>query len=115
MVAAAWTATMRRPRPAHLFFRANCGACREGMTMHTLYMFRSKHSPDLSCYCGDSRGAGLPERFAPWTPLGVLRRDQQPPHGLSRQAIEAGIAAHGFQLMRVKKQPSALATEATRR
>jgi hypothetical protein len=67
-----------------------------------LYMFRSKTAPDLSCFCRDPKGDGLPAKFAPWTALGVLRRDQDPPHGLSRSAIESGIDENGFQLCRTK-------------
>ncbi len=60
--------------------------------MH-LFIFRSEHAPELSCYCSDARGAGLPERFAPWAAVGVLRQHQDPPHNLSRAAIEAGVTA----------------------
>lgn len=69
-----------------------------------LYLFRSKNSPEYSCYCRDSQGGQLPEKFAPWIAVGVLRPDQNPPHGLSRQAIETGIEASGFQLFRSKQR-----------
>jgi len=65
-----------------------------------LYMFRSKKTPDLSCFSRDPKGLGLPEKFSPWTAIGVLRRDQEPPHGLSRKDIESGIDANGYQLCR---------------
>ncbi len=55
----------------------------------------------------DPKGLGLPEKFAPWAPLGVLRRDQEPPHGLSRQDIETGIDTSGFQLFRAKPRSKA--------
>jgi hypothetical protein len=69
-----------------------------------LYMFRSKTSPELSCFCADPKGVGLPEKFSPWTAIGVLRRDQDPPHGLPRRAIEAGVRNNGFQLWRSRKK-----------
>ena len=68
-----------------------------------LYMFRSDVSADLCGFSRDSRGSGLPEKFAPWTGFGVLREDQVPPHGLSRPAIETGVATNGYQLWRKKK------------
>jgi len=68
-----------------------------------LYMFRSDVSADLRCFSRNSIGAGLPAKFAPWTGIGVVRDDQDPPHGLSRRAIETGIAANGYQLWRSKK------------
>jgi len=70
-----------------------------------LYMFRSAKSDDLRCFSRSSRGTGLPEKFAPWTSFGVVRADQEPPHGLKRKAIEAGIRANGYQLWRNKKKP----------
>jgi hypothetical protein len=69
-----------------------------------LYMFRSTKAPDLRCFSPSSQGGGLPEKFAPWTALGVLRRDQEPPHGLSRKAIETGVKSNGYQLWRSKKK-----------
>lgn len=79
--------------------------------MH-LFIFRSEHAPELSCYCSDARGAGLPERFAPWAAVGVLRQDQDPPNNLSRAAIEAGVTANGYQLMRAKPRAVRKASKA---
>jgi hypothetical protein len=68
----------------------------------SLFMFRSTKSEDLCCFSHSSKGDGLPEKFAPWNGFGVVRADQNPPHGLSRDAIEAGITAKGYQLWRKK-------------
>jgi hypothetical protein len=68
-----------------------------------LYMFRSGKADGLCSFSRDARGKHLPQKFAPWTGFGVVRQDQQPPHGLSRQAIESGIDANGYQLWRRKK------------
>lgn len=67
-----------------------------------LFMFRSGSKDHLFGFASDSRGGSLPEKFGPWTNVGVLRSDQKPPHGLSRTAIESGIAENGFQLWRKK-------------
>ncbi len=72
-----------------------------------LFMYSSKKKKGLFCFSGDSSGAGLPVSLAPWLAIGVLRLDQAPPHGLSRQTIEAGIRENGYQLWREKpKAPS---------
>ena len=67
-----------------------------------LFMFRSDASPALHGFAGESSGKQLPEKFGPWTGIGVLRPDQSPPHGLGRKAIETGVAANGYQLWRKK-------------
>jgi hypothetical protein len=66
-------------------------------------MFRSGKSAELHGFATDSAGERLPQKFGPWAGIGVVRPDQQPPHGLSREAIELGIAANGYQLWRKKK------------
>jgi hypothetical protein len=70
-----------------------------------LFMFRSSHTPGLSCFASDPAGSGLPAQLSPWVAVGVLRADQTPPHGLSRSAIESGIRAAGYQLFRSRKKP----------
>lgn len=72
-----------------------------------LFMYMSKKTKGMFCFSGDSRGEGLPPSFAPWVSYGVLRRDQTPPHGLSRQAIEAGVRENGYQLWREKPKHAA--------
>jgi hypothetical protein len=74
------------------------------MAMHSnLFMFRSSTSETLWGFDANSDGDHLPPKFGPWTGIGVMRADQSPPQGLSRPAIESGIAANGYQLWRKKK------------
>jgi hypothetical protein len=75
------------------------------MSAANLYMFQSNKSAGLFCFSRSAKGTGLPVSLAPWMGYGVLRLDQKPPHGMSRQAIEAGINAVGYQLWRHKKKP----------
>ncbi len=72
-------------------------------TPHNLFMFRSTTSETLWGFDADSGGEHLPEKFGPWTGIGVMRADQAPPRGSSRPSIESGIAANGDQLWRKKK------------
>jgi hypothetical protein len=65
-----------------------------------LFIYSSQKTKDIFCYAGDSKGTQLPEALQPWKALGVLRADQTPPHGMSRAAIEAGVAEKGYQLWR---------------
>ena len=65
-----------------------------------LYMFQSIKTKGLYCFSRDSKGGGLPASLAPWQAFGVLRYDQIPPHRMSREAIESGIDAKGYQLWR---------------
>jgi len=71
-----------------------------------LFMFRSSKSGLLHGFATDPAGDRLPQKFAPWTGIGVVRPDQVPPHGLRRDAIELGIAENGYQLWRKKKSAS---------
>lgn len=75
-----------------------------------LYMFQSS-SKELFGFASDQSGGNLPEKFGPWTNVGVVRPDQAPPHGLKRAAIEDGIAEFGFQLWR-RKPPAEKAAPA---
>ena len=75
------------------------------MAASDIYMYLSTTSKGLFCFSRSARGNGLPQSFAPWKVFGVVRHDQPPPHGLSRQAIESGIAANGYQLWRHKRKP----------
>ncbi|CEJ13510.1 hypothetical protein BN1110_03829 [bacterium YEK0313] len=68
-----------------------------------LFMFKSGAKPGLFSFAADGRGTKLPERLGPWTSYGVVRPEERPPHGMSRNAIEAGISEHGFQLWRKKE------------
>jgi len=71
-----------------------------------LFMFRSGANDTLFGFASDASGGKLPEKFGPWTSIGVIRGDQKPPHGLKRTAIEDGIAEFGFQLWRKKDVPA---------
>jgi CHASE1-domain containing sensor protein len=73
------------------------------MISANLFMFRSDKQASLHGFASDSAGVRLPEKFAPWTGIGVVRPDQTPPHGLRRESIESGIAQNGYQLWRTKK------------
>ena len=68
-----------------------------------IFMFRSGKSEALHGFAANSAGDRLPQKFGPWAGIGVVRPDQLPPHGLGRDAIESGIAEHGYQLWRKKK------------
>jgi hypothetical protein len=72
-------------------------------TSAKLYMFRSTTSEELCSFSDNADGKGLPNKFAPWIGIGVVRPDQIPPHGMSSIAINAGIAANGYQMWRRKK------------
>ena len=74
-----------------------------------IFMFRSKEFEGMCAFSANSQGTGLPGKFAPWVGFGVVRADQPPPHGLSRQAIVSGIDKAGYQLWRRKKAPGPLA------
>ncbi len=63
-----------------------------------IFMFKSRVKPDLRAFAGEAAGAGLPEKYGPWDPIGVVRPDASPPHGFSRRTIEAAIARDAFQL-----------------
>jgi hypothetical protein len=68
-----------------------------------LFIFKSEVNPDLRAFGADLAGAGLPSQFRPWHAVGAVAPDQDPPHNLSRPAIEAAINERGFQLWRMKK------------
>ena len=67
-----------------------------------LYVFRSDTADALHGVSHTSSGEQLPAKLGPWTNTGVVRPDQSFPHGISRAAIETGIAKVGYQMWRVK-------------
>jgi hypothetical protein len=67
-----------------------------------LFMFKSESNSELHAFAADSAGQPLPSRHGPWTAVGVVREDKDPPHKMSREAIEKSIADQGFQLYRIK-------------
>ena len=68
-----------------------------------LFMFKSESNRGLHAFALDSRGEQLPSRHGPWTAVGVVREDKDPPYRISRKAIEKSITDHGFQLYKIKK------------
>jgi hypothetical protein len=68
-----------------------------------LFMFKSESNRDLHAFTAHPAGEPLPSRHGPWTAVGVVREDKEPPHKLSREAIEQSIADQGFQLYRMKR------------
>jgi hypothetical protein len=68
-----------------------------------LVIFKSESNHGLYAFAGDHGGEKLPSRHGPWTAIGVVRDDKEPPHKMSREVIENSITAQGFQLYRVKK------------
>jgi hypothetical protein len=69
-----------------------------------IYIFKSDANTELRAFAGDLKGIKLPEQFRPWHAVGVVAPDRDPPHKLSREAIERAIDLHGFQLWRMKPQ-----------
>lgn len=63
-----------------------------------LFMFKSESNRELHAFAADSGGRELPSRHGPWTAVGVVRDDSEPPHKMNRAAIEKSIADQGFQL-----------------
>ena len=76
-----------------------------------LFMFESETTSDLRAFAGDSSGSKLPERLGPWLSTGVVRPDRDPPHKLSRAAIEKAITSTGYQLWRMKPTEAAVAAK----
>jgi hypothetical protein len=81
-------------------FSSNRG---RGSARPTLYVFRSEKNAELNAFATSPTGSGLPEKFAPWIGTGSVAPHAAPPFGLSREAIESGIAERGFQLWRRTK------------
>jgi len=73
--------------------------------MH-IYIFKSEAKNRLRAFAGDREGSKLPQKHGPWTGVGVLRPDKDPPHHFSREAIEKAIGTDGFQLWRMKPADS---------
>ena len=57
-----------------------------------LFMFKSEGNNGLHAFAPDPGGEQLPPRHGPWTAVGVVREDKDPPHRMSRAAIEKSIA-----------------------
>lgn len=68
-----------------------------------LFMFKSEGTRGLHAFAPDPGGEQLPSRHGPWTAVGVVREDKDPPHRMSREAIEKSFTDQGFQLYKMKK------------
>ena len=68
-----------------------------------LFMFKSEGNRGMHAFAPDPGGEQLPARHGPWTAVGVVREDKDPPYRMSRDAIEKGFADQGFQLYKVNK------------
>ena len=67
-----------------------------------LFMFKSEGHRGLRAFASDAGGEQLPSRHGPWTAVGVVREDKEPPHNISRKVVEQSIADQGFQLYKMK-------------
>jgi hypothetical protein len=67
-----------------------------------IYIFKSETRKDLRSFAGDPIGSKLPQQHGPWTAIGVVRPEADPPHKFSRVSIERAIGDDGFQLWRLK-------------
>jgi hypothetical protein len=72
-----------------------------------LYIFKSEGHRGLQAFAPDPAGEQLPARHGPWTAVGVVREDRDPPHRLNRTTVEKSIADQGFQLFQIKKAAAA--------
>jgi hypothetical protein len=70
-------------------------------------MFKSEGNRGLHAFAPDPGGERLPSQHGPWTAVGVVREDKEPPHKISRVSIEKSIADNGFQLYKMKKKAAA--------
>jgi hypothetical protein len=67
-----------------------------------IFIFKSQPQPTLQAFTDDPGGRQLPQQFAPWHAIGVVRPENAPPHNLKRDVIEKAIGTQGFQLWRMK-------------
>jgi len=72
-----------------------------------IYVFKSETTSGLRAFTGDVSGNKLPDQFRPWHAVGTIGPDEDPPHQLSRDAIETAIKDRGFQLWRMKAKAKA--------
>jgi hypothetical protein len=74
-----------------------------------IYIFKSEAMKALRAFAGDPAGSKLPTSHGPWTAVGVISEEKEPPHNLSRETIEGAIDAEGFQLWRRRAKVKASA------
>ena len=67
-----------------------------------IYIFKSETRRGLRAFAGDPAGSKLPNQHGPWTAIGVVRPEADPPHKFSRISIEQAIEGDGFQLWRLR-------------
>jgi hypothetical protein len=67
-----------------------------------IFMFTSRAKRELRAFAGESTGAQLPQKYAPWDATGVIRPEKAPPHGFARAVIEESINSRGYQLWRTR-------------
>ena len=72
-----------------------------------IYIFKSESRQELRAFAGDPAGSKLPQQHGPWTAIGVVRPEVDPPHTFSRVAIEWAIDGEGFQLWRLNAKAQA--------
>jgi hypothetical protein len=69
-----------------------------------LFMFKSEGNRGLRAFAGEPGAEKLPTRHGPWTAVGVIREDKDPPHNMKRDDIEKAIADQGFVFYRMKEK-----------
>ena len=72
-----------------------------------IYIFKSETRRELRAFASDPGGSKLPQQHGPWTAIGVVRPEADPPHKFSRVAIERAIDGEGFQLWRLSAKAPA--------
>jgi hypothetical protein len=78
----------------------------KGLSMR-IFIFKSGSRKDLRAFAGDLMGSKLPQSHGPWTAIGAVGPDNDPPHNLSRETIEEAIETEGFQLWRLVEKTEA--------
>lgn len=72
-----------------------------------IYIFKSETRKGLRAFAGDPAGSKLPQQHGPWTAIGVIRPEAEPPHKFARVSIEHAIDGDGFQLWRLRAKAEA--------
>ncbi len=71
--------------------------------MTVIHIFSSTNGSGLHAFTDDAEGSRLPVRHGPWKHTSRVPAGRDLPHGIARRAVEAAIAAHGFQMWRPQK------------
>jgi hypothetical protein len=67
-----------------------------------IYIFKSDAKAGLQAFAADVGGSKLPDQLGPWSAVGVIGPEKDPPHKLPRAQIEQALDDQGFQLWRIK-------------